>query len=84
MELYHGSTVIVDKPVLLPEQRTLDFGSGFYTTTNLDQAQVFARKVGDRRETDKCYVNFYTITGFETLKKRAVSIGIPRSKRRMA
>ncbi|MBC8545194.1 DUF3990 domain-containing protein [Clostridiales bacterium NSJ-32] len=33
MILYHGSNVIVDKPRLIRQNRTLDFGSGFYTTT---------------------------------------------------
>jgi hypothetical protein len=69
MQLYHGSTIIVEKPILLSGQRTLDFGSGFYTTTNLNQAQAFARKVGGRRETEKCYVSFYDAVDFETLKK---------------
>jgi hypothetical protein len=68
MQLYHGSTVVVEKPMLLPNQRTLDFGGGFYTTTNLVQAHVFARKVGDRRETEKCYVSFYETPDFSVLK----------------
>jgi len=32
--LYHGSNVVVDNPKLLKANRTLDFGNGFYTTTN--------------------------------------------------
>lgn len=39
MRLYHGSDVVVEKPILLPRQRTLDFGAGFYTTTNNDFRQ---------------------------------------------
>jgi hypothetical protein len=69
MELYHGSSVIVERPILLPEQRTLDFGNGFYTTTNKNQAGVFARKVGDRRETEKCYISVYEVAARATLKK---------------
>jgi hypothetical protein len=69
MELYHGSSVVVEKPILLPGQRTLDFGNGFYTTTNKKQAEVFARKVGDRMETEKSYISVYEAAGCATLKK---------------
>jgi len=68
MELYHGSDIIVEKPILLPNQRTLDFGSGFYTTTNIDQAKVFAQKVGDRKESENCYISIYSILDFQLLK----------------
>lgn len=49
MLLYHGSTVVVDKPRLLPQNRHLDFGFGFYTTSNREQAEQFAKKVAQRR-----------------------------------
>lgn len=42
MKLYHGSTVCVSFPKLLPSTRRLDFGSGFYTTTDLEQASRWA------------------------------------------
>ena len=45
MVVYHGSNLIVEKPRLLQQNRTLDFGSGFYTTTNQRQAEEFAIKV---------------------------------------
>ena len=32
MKLYHGSTVIVDKPLVSYGRDNLDFGKGFYTT----------------------------------------------------
>ena len=68
MKLYHGSSVVVEKPILLPQQRTLDFGAGFYTTTNMEQARVFAQKVGERRESEKCYISIYEVADFEKLK----------------
>lgn len=37
MKLYHGSNVEVAYPGLIEQNHTLDFGFGFYTTTNLDQ-----------------------------------------------
>ena len=50
MILYHGSNVIVDQPKLIRQNRYLDFGFGFYTTTNREQAVNFAQKVTDRRK----------------------------------
>ena len=42
MILYHGSNVVVSKPRLIHQNRFLDFGFGFYTTTNKMQAIAFA------------------------------------------
>lgn len=61
MILYHGSNVIVDKPALVPQNRYLDFGFGFYTTTNKQQAVGFADKVTKRRRTGKKAVSIYEI-----------------------
>ena len=46
MTLYHGSDVIVEYPRLLERQRTLDFGPGFYTTINKEQAVSFEENAG--------------------------------------
>jgi hypothetical protein len=43
--IYHGSNIAVESPKLVPQLRTLDFGPGFYTTTNKQQAIDFAGKV---------------------------------------
>lgn len=42
MKLYHGSTEIIKQPLVLESQRFLDFGRGFYTTTNSEQAESWA------------------------------------------
>ncbi len=42
MKLYHGSTLVVNKPTIFDTQRLLDFGNGFYTTTNKKQAEDWA------------------------------------------
>jgi len=47
--LFHGSNMVVDKPILMKQNRFLDFGNGFYTTTNKEQAINFAKKVALRR-----------------------------------
>jgi len=48
MILYHGSDQTIKTPELRPSIRTLDFGPGFYTTTNKEQAINFATKVYER------------------------------------
>jgi len=48
MTLYHGSDQIIKSPELRSSARTLDFGAGFYTTTNKEQAETFAVKVYNR------------------------------------
>jgi hypothetical protein len=42
--LYHGSYLEVSEPRLIKSTRLLDFGSGFYTTTNFEQAQRFTER----------------------------------------
>ena len=44
MILYHGSNIIVDSPKLLKVQRSLDFGKGFYTTRDFEQAKKWAER----------------------------------------
>lgn len=47
MILYHGSNVVVEKPKLVPQNRFLDFGYGFYTTTNKEQFDLIIGPVAD-------------------------------------
>ena len=44
MLLYHGSNLTVEKPRLIEQTRGLDFGAGFYLTTNETQAVRFSNK----------------------------------------
>lgn len=61
MILYHGSNVIVSQPRLVEQNRYLDFGYGFYTTTNKEQATAFAQKVYRRRRSGEPAVSMYEI-----------------------
>ena len=61
MILYHGSNVVVDQPTLIQQNRFLDFGFGFYTTTNKAQAVSFAAKVTKRRRSSQRVVSMYKI-----------------------
>lgn len=44
MKLYHGSTVIVDKPLVSYGRDNLDFGKGFYTTSMQNQAEKWVQR----------------------------------------
>lgn len=59
--VYHGSNVVVSCPKLIVHNRFLDFGSGFYTTTNRAQAIGFAEKVTKRRKDGEKTVTIYEI-----------------------
>lgn len=61
MILYHGSNLVIDEPKLVKQNRFLDFGFGFYTTTNKAQAIGFAQKVIKRRNEGKESVSVYEI-----------------------
>lgn len=70
MILYHGSNMVVERPRIIEQNRFLDFGYGFYTTTNKAQAENFAQKVVVRRGGTPI-VNIYEIDdniGNELLK----------------
>ena len=59
MILYHGSNIVVDTPQLVPQNRALDFGRGFYTTENKAQAVSFAGRVYRRRKDGEAVVGVY-------------------------
>ena len=42
MLLYHGTNVRFEKPKVIVPNRTLDFGMGFYTTSDRKQASDWA------------------------------------------
>jgi hypothetical protein len=59
MILYHGSYAIVEIPNLALSRKSLDFGTGFYTTVNKEQAIDFAQKVAVRKGQKKQFVSVY-------------------------
>ena len=61
MILYHGSNLVVEEPKLIAQNRFLDFGYGFYTTTNKLQAISFAEKVYKRKNEGSKQVSIYAI-----------------------
>lgn len=61
MNLYHGSNVEVRKPSLRPGRKKTDFGKGFYTTTNREQAEHWTFIKQERAKTPKRMVSIYEI-----------------------
>lgn len=48
--VYHGSTVVIEKPLANAGRQNLDFGLGFYITDMRQQAVDWAKHVSDRRK----------------------------------
>ena len=61
MKIYHGSLEIVQNPEIRKANRTLDYGSGFYTTTSFEQAEAWVKRRMDEATLVKGYVNVYDI-----------------------
>ena len=59
MQIYHGSDIAVPEPKILPSNRLLDFGIGFYTTSSLEQAQRWAKIVSERRKSKEQAISAY-------------------------
>jgi hypothetical protein len=74
MILYHGSSAIVEKPRLDISRKNLDFGPGFYTTANKDQAAGFARKVSIRKASVQKASNMPMVTVYDFNLKSAETI----------
>lgn len=72
MILYHGSNLIVEFPKLIEQNRLLDFGNGFYTTTNKEQAESFAKKVAARRG------NFPIVNEYEFDESKSGTLSIKK------
>jgi hypothetical protein len=63
MKLYHGSMVQIPEPhIIIPDDgHTSDFGTGFYTTTDYNQAKKWINVRRNRGETGPGYVNIYDV-----------------------
>ena len=61
MRVYHGSLERVTTPEIRQATRTLDYGTGFYTTTSYQQAEDWVRKRMKDSAAHKGYVNEYEL-----------------------
>lgn len=77
MIIYHGSNVIVEQPKILQSERMLDFGIGFYTTSNREQAVKWAARVAERREPKVQILSVYEFNLKTTLDLSVVRFDKP-------
>lgn len=61
MKLYHGSNVEVRKPSLRYGRKHTDFGRGFYTTTNPEQAEHWTSIKMDRAKKGRRVVSVFEL-----------------------
>lgn len=59
--LYHGSDVCVCKPIIIPIERTHDFGNAFYLTSSMGQAAKWSQHVARRKLKSISYVSKFSI-----------------------
>ena len=71
MKLYHGSNVIVKTPKILEPVRSLDFGAGFYLTTDFEQAKKWSILKTERSGIGRPTVSVYEILE-EDMKKLCI------------
>ena len=51
IKIYHGSLEQVPIPEIRQPNRTLDYGCGFYTTTNYQQAEDWVKRhINDKKK----------------------------------
>lgn len=69
MIVYHGSSEIVKQPDVLHSYRPLDFGKGFYVTTNIEQAERWAHRKAELQDGKTSYINVYDMSEDEAAFK---------------
>lgn len=60
-KVYHGSIEEVRNPEIRQPSHSLDYGSGFYTTTSYEQAKRWVKRRMDDRGVEVGYVNVYEL-----------------------
>lgn len=68
MKLYHGSNLTVSQPIILESNRALDFGKGFYLTTDLDQAIKWSKTTTKRKNSGIPTVSIFEYDESDNLK----------------
>lgn len=60
-KVYHGSIEEVKSPEIRQPNRSLDYGSGFYTTTSYEQAKKWVERRMKDKGVSVGYVNVYEL-----------------------
>ena len=61
MRLYHGGLIEVKTPRIMATDHIGDFGTGFYTTTDLEQARRFVTTKCDRSRKTQGVVSYFEV-----------------------
>lgn len=62
IKIYHGSLELISSPEIREPNRTLDYGCGFYTTTNYQQAEDWVKRHKKiKNKPNIGYVNIYEV-----------------------
>ncbi len=71
MKLFHGSNVEVREPKINQSRSALDFGGGFYLTSDFGQAQKWAERKVAMRQSGYACVNVFSIeeSDLQSLKR---------------
>ena len=77
MILYHGSNVAIEHPRLIRHLRTLDFGAGFYLTSDYDQAARWAQLKAKRRRVGKPLVSVFDVDDLAYWRLKILSFPAP-------
>lgn len=77
MKLYHGGLIEVKTPRIMAADHIGDFGKGFYTTTDLEQARRFVVTKCDRSRETQGVVSYFEV-GDDFLKSTDFQIRIFR------
>lgn len=90
MKVFHGTNIVIEQPQIVNRFKTLDFGEGFYTTENENQAKEFAIKVCERRSPSlypivNCYefnedFNQFSILKFDAPDEKWLDFVVERRK----
>lgn len=82
MKLYHGGIIEIKTPKILDNQRLVDFGRGFYTTTTFQQAQKWALIKKKRESSKEAIVTEYNLDEviYENEKYRILDFDIADEK----
>ncbi len=77
MIIYHGSLDIVPEPEIRLPNRTLDYGSGFYTTTSYEQARQWVHRKMQETNAKQGFINTYDLDLDAAARLRMLSFSVP-------
>lgn len=75
MILYHGSNVEVKEPKIIKSKRLLDFGTGFYLTSDYQQAEKWAVRTTSRREVGTPIISVFSVEECELEELKILTFG---------